>query len=51
MAVSGGTSRKRSAASMAHWEDEDPVQDELDLTKDDLRESTVSNPAVWLCTL
>ena len=46
-AVPGGKSRKRSAASMAEWEDEDalhhdPVQQEtLDLTEDDLALSMV----------
>ena len=44
-AVSGGKSRKRSAASAASWEDEDPVQDAgdaLDLTEDDVGLSMVS---------
>lgn len=43
-AVSGGKSRKRSAASAASWEDEDLVQDAgdaLDLTEDDANVSTV----------
>ncbi len=45
-AVSGGKSRKRSAASAASWEDEDLVQDAgdaLDLTEDDANMSTVRN--------
>ena len=45
-AAAGGKSRKRSAASMASWEDDDPVQDPvqpdtLDLTEDDLALSMV----------
>ncbi len=46
-AVSGGKSRKRSAASAASWDDEDPVQDAgdaLDLTEDDVSISTVGIP-------
>ncbi|DBA92020.1 TPA: hypothetical protein ACH3X2_14247 [Trebouxia sp. C0005] len=42
-AVSGGKSRKRSAASAASWEDEDLAQDAgdaLDLTEDDANVST-----------
>lgn len=51
-AVGGGKSRKRSAASMATWEDEDdalqhdPVPDTLDLTEDDLALSMVY--CAWL---
>ena len=43
-AVSGGKSRKRSAASAASWEDEDMIEDAadaLDLTTDDANVSTV----------
>jgi hypothetical protein len=48
-AVSGGKSRKRSAASAASWEDEDLVQDAgdaLDLTEDDTNVSTVRNKVI-----
>ena len=55
IAVPGGISRKRSAATMASWEDDAPVQDPgqadtLDLTEDDLALSEVALFNTQLCT-
>ena len=55
IAVPGAKSRKRSAATMAAWEDDDPVQhpgqaDTLDLTEDDLALSEVALSNTQLLT-